>query len=92
MQQAKRQTFPKRPPVTVGTNVSKTTYTYDGKAHKPIPTVTTKVNGQLVTLKKNTDYTVTYENNTEIGTATVTITGKGNYTGTLTKTFKIVEK
>ena len=27
------------------------------------------------------DYTLTYSNNTEIGTGTVTITGKGNYTG-----------
>ncbi len=62
---------------------------YTGKARKPIPTVTTKVNGQLVTLVKGTDYTVRYENNTETGTAVVTITGKGNYTGTITKTFTI---
>ena len=62
---------------------------YTGKARKPIPTVTTKINGQLVTLVKGTDYTVRYENNTETGTAVVTITGKGNYTGTITKTFTI---
>ena len=43
-------------------------------------------------LKEGTDYTVSYQNNTNIGTATVTITGKGNYTGTITKTFKIVPK
>ena len=45
------------------------------------------------TLKANTDYTIAYSNNTAIGTtAKVTITGKGNYTGTLTKTFSIVSK
>lgn len=60
--------------------------TYTGKALKPA--VTVKLNGK--TLKSGTDYTVAYKNNTKVGTATVTITGKGNYTGMLTKTFKIV--
>ena len=69
--------------------LSRTAYNYDGKAHKPVTTVTTKINGQLVTLKKGTDYTVTYENNTEIGTATVTVTGKGNFKGTIVKQFTI---
>ena len=45
--------------------------------------------GKLVTLKKGTDYTVKYENNVEKGTATVTVTGKGNYTGTIIKNFTI---
>lgn len=35
------------------------------------------------------DYTVSYERNTEIGTATVIITGQGNFTGTIRKDFKI---
>lgn len=43
-------------------------------------------------LIEDTDYTVSYENNTDIGTATVTVTGKGNFTGTLTKEFNIIEK
>lgn len=60
--------------------------TYNGKAKTP--TVTVKINGK--TLKNKTDYTVSYKNNVKVGTATVTITGKGNYVGTLTKTFKIV--
>ncbi len=37
------------------------------------------------------DYTLSYENNINIGTATVIITGKGNYHGTLTKTFEITK-
>ena len=41
-------------------------------------------------LVEGKDYTVSYANNINVGTATVTITGKGNYTGTITKTFKIV--
>lgn len=43
-------------------------------------------------LKKDIDYTVTYENNQEAGTATCTITGIGNYQGTVQKTFSIVSK
>ena len=62
--------------------------TYTGKALKP--PVTVKLG--KTTLKKGTDYTVSYKNNTNVGTAMVTITGKGGYIGTLTKTFKIVPK
>ncbi|MCR4741079.1 MAG: leucine-rich repeat domain-containing protein [Lachnospiraceae bacterium] len=40
-------------------------------------------------LEKDRDYTVTYQNNTEIGTATMIITGMGAYYGTVKKTFKI---
>ena len=61
------------------------TYAYDGKAKKP--GVTVKLNGKA--LKNGTDYTVSYSNNTKVGTATVKITGKGNYTGSFSKTFKI---
>ena len=49
--------------------------------------ITVKYNGK--TLKKGTDYTVSYSSNKNIGTATVKIAGKGSYTGTITKTFKI---
>ena len=65
--------------------LSTSTYAYDGKAKKP--GVTVKLNGK--TLKNDTDYTVSYSNNTKVGTATVKITGKGNYTGSVSKTFKI---
>ena len=62
--------------------------TYNGSAKKP--SVTVKLAG--TTLKKDTDYTVKYSNNTKVGTAKVTITGKGTYKGTLEKTFKINPK
>jgi uncharacterized protein with FMN-binding domain len=44
------------------------------------------------TLKNKTDYTVTYKDNKKVGTATVTITGKGVYGGTVKKTFRILPK
>ena len=59
---------------------------YDGKAKTPRPTV--KVGTR--TLKLNADYTLTYKSNVKPGTATVTIKGKGSYTGTKSVTFKIV--
>lgn len=62
--------------------------TYTGKALKPAPTVT-YINKKL---KKNRDYTVSYKNNKKIGAASVTITGKGDYAGAVTVSFKIVPK
>ena len=59
--------------------------TYNGSAQTP--TVTVK-DGEK-TLTSGTDYTLTYKNNTNAGTATVTVEGEGNYTGKVTKTFKI---
>jgi len=58
---------------------------YTGKQVKPAPVVT--LNGKK--LVKGTDYAVSYKNNTAAGTATVTIAGKGIYTGTKTATFRI---
>lgn len=77
--------LPKISITSASVTLSTSTYSYDGKEKKP--TVTVKLSGK--TLKSNTDYTVTYTNNTKVGTATVKITAKGNYTGTITKTFKI---
>ena len=59
---------------------------YTGKAIKPSVTV----KDGTKTLKSGTDYTVSYKNNTNIGNAAVTITGKGSYTGTKTLSFKII--
>ncbi len=61
---------------------------YTGSAIKPVLTLK---DGNR-TLKEGTDYTVVYANNVEIGTATITITGKGNYTGTTVIEFEIVDK
>lgn len=62
-------------------------YSYKGKAVEPTFTLTYK--GQP--LVKNTDYTVEYSNNTAIGTGTVIITGKGLFSGTISKEFNIVD-
>lgn len=59
--------------------------TYDTKAHTPEVTVT--FNGSKIT---DADYTVSYsEDCINAGTVTVTVTGKGNFTGTASKTFTI---
>ena len=52
------------------------------------PSVTVKVAGR--TLTNGTDYTVSYSNNKNVGKATVKITGKGNYSGSLSAKFDIV--
>ncbi|WP_418405718.1 leucine-rich repeat protein [Blautia sp.] len=54
------------------------------------PQVTVKNGDTLLT--QNQDYTLSYSNNTLPGTATVTITGLGSYTGKLSVTFRILEK
>lgn len=54
------------------------------------PDVTVTVNN--TTLRQNIDYYVSYSNNRNIGTATVTVSGRGNYTGTKTTTFRIIGK
>ncbi len=61
---------------------------YTGKAKKPSLAITYKGSS----LKANKDYTVSYRDNTKIGTATVTIKGLGDYTGETSKTFKITVK
>ena len=60
-------------------------YTYDGTAKKP----TVKVMYTGTTFKQNVDYTVSYSNNVNAGTATITITGKRNFHGSFTQTFTI---
>ena len=64
---------------------------YDGKEHKWIPTVTDKADKKL---EAGTDYTVEYStmNFKDVGTVEVTITGKGNYTGTVKRSYKVTPK
>ncbi|MCC8075959.1 MAG: MBG domain-containing protein [Clostridiales bacterium] len=64
--------------------LSATSYTYDGNPKKP--TVTVKNGSTTLT---SDDYTVSYSNYTNAGTATVTVSGKGNYTDSAKKTFTI---
>ena len=64
-----------------------TSYIYDKTEKKP--SVTVKDTTRNVTLTNNTDYTFAYSNNINAGTGKVTITGKGNYTGTKEATFTI---
>ena len=62
--------------------------TYNGKAQKP--SVVVKYGSKK--LKNGTDYKLSYKNNKNIGTATITLTGKGNYQGTRRLTFGILPK
>lgn len=61
---------------------------YTGNAITPLPTVS--LNGLALT--QYVDYTVSYSNNRNVGTATMTISGRGNYTGSRTLTFRILAK
>ena len=81
------------PPIKTAKNISsltakadKAVFGYTGKAKAP--TVTIK-DGSY-TLKQGTDYTLSYKNNKNIGTGTITVTGKGDYTGTKTLSFTII--
>jgi len=63
---------------------------YTGSEVKPKPTVTVKGSDGNVNLTENTDFTYSWSNNTAEGSsATVTVTGKGNYSGTASTTFTI---
>ena len=68
--------------------LGKTKYVYNKKAQKPAVTIK-DYKGKRIASKY---YTVTYKNNKKVGKAAVTIRFKGNYEGTVTKTFQIVPK
>ena len=68
-------------------SLSQTTFTYTGNPIKVGSYITVKSGNTK--LKYGTDFTLSYKNNTAKGTATVTVTGIGEYSGTLTKTYKI---
>ena len=68
--------------------LSASQFTFTGGEIKPA----VKVKNGTTVLKEGTDYTVAYKNNAKVGTGSVVITGKGDYTGTITKTFKILPK
>ena len=62
---------------------------YTGSPITPTPTVTVTLDGVVTTLELGSDYTLSYSNNTNAGQATVTATGTGNYTGTLSSNWTI---
>ena len=66
-------------------------FEYNGETQKPEVTVSDKIMVKEVETEiiSANDYTVTNEGGLEVGTYTVTVTGKGNYTGEVTKTFEI---
>jgi len=72
-------------PISITSAAVRTSVVYTGALRKPAVTVKA---GSTV-LKNGTDYTLTYTDNRNVGTAKVTVKGKGKYTGTLTKTFRI---
>ncbi|MGN0151437.1 MAG: leucine-rich repeat protein [Wujia sp.] len=68
--------------------LDKTEFEYTGSAIKPVPTV--KYNGTV--LEENYDYTLSYKNYVNVGTGQIVITGTGDYAGTKTVTYEIIEK
>lgn len=63
---------------------------YNGRAQTPAVRVSNSAGDHA--LIENYSYTISYSDNINAGTAVVTVTGKGNYTGTVTKTFEIKPK
>lgn len=66
-------------------SISVAAQNYTGSQLTPVPTVT--LDGK--SLESGTDFTTSYSNNVKVGTANITVTGKGDYTGSATSTFKI---
>ena len=75
-------------PLTAGMIQNIASLTYNGTAQTPDVTVK---DGDKP-LVSGTDYTAAYSNNTNAGDAKVVITGKGNYSGSVEKTFTITKK
>lgn len=71
-----------------GATVSAADQTCTGDALEPAATV--KLGGR--TLRAGSDYTVSYANNVAVGTATVTVSGRGNYAGSARGTFRIIDR
>ena len=68
--------------------LEKAKYVYDGEAKEPVVTV----KAEEVMLEEGKQYKLEYANNENVGIATVTITGTGEYTGTVLKKFTILPK
>lgn len=89
----KKATFKIKPIATlnqVSFAFSSTSVDYTGSAYEIGKGIEVTANYGGSMLEKNRDYTCTYKNNKDAGTATITFTGMGGYSGTTKKTFKIV--
>ena len=71
---------------TTGNSTYRTTYT----GGKIAPSISVVLND--VELVKDTDYTVSYQNNVNAGTAKAVVKGKDRYKGTVTLTFTIAKR
>lgn len=67
-------------------------YVYNGGECKPKVSVKVFDGGKTTVLAEDVNYTLSYENNINAGTATVNITGIGDYSGTVKRTFNIAAK
>lgn len=76
---------------TIAVQVTQDTYTYDGTAKTPGVIVTYQygTETEVRTLEQDKDYTISYSNNVAAGTASVTVSGIGNYAGSRTANFTI---
>ncbi|SDB12404.1 C1 family peptidase [Eubacterium oxidoreducens] len=73
--------------VTADVTLDETQYSYTGAAFEPNVTVVKND----ITLNEETDYRVSYKDNINAGTATVIVTGRGQYCGTVSRTFTILK-
>ena len=80
-------TFTIKPAKITEVIVNRDTMPYTGKAVTQSKLTVVKF-GETV-LKYGSDYSITYKNNVDAGKATMTVTGKGSFAGTIKKTFKI---
>lgn len=66
--------------------------TYTGKKLEPKVSVLDNLVKKNTKLKEGEDYAISYDNNKNVGTATVTVVGNSIYYGEVTKTFDIIPK
>jgi hypothetical protein len=88
LKEAERKLNALKPKDIAKASITLSNVTYNGAAQKPAVKIV--LDGE--TLTKDVDYSLAYANNTNVGTARVTITGKGKYVGTVNKSFKINQR
>ena len=84
------KTFNITPAALSNTTITVAEATYNKTKSQGIPSITVKFG--TTNLRQDKDFTVKYTNNNKLGNATVTLTGIGNFTGSVSKTFKVTSK